>query len=388
MSLIDKKHNKKHITFGLAFITLGILVAALKLSPRVLERIHMAWWMPVQATLIGVVLESQPDHRGLTRLNIEAKYTYTFNKTQYISSRVTERFHPQQLGKQLMQDFSSNTPITIWLDPQNPDNSIIDKSAAEGIALLLGVCVLLFTAGILFIALAKTEETNAVSASIVTHARLHNSDWTSNRIKPRQFNGLIISILVAVIYNAIFLSVYASVFYVIADGNLISILGLIFPTIGVALSTWAVRNIIEFLKFGGCTLEMSPFPGAIGGYFGARVNIPMRADQAISLAIHLSCIKNLRGGVRIKAENNLILWCSENSVVIKPGTNDRSLHFRIRLPAKLPASDLNHHANSYVWLLELRAQPDFYRSYVVPVYPNEDSNTPPNSTHEINLMNN
>ena len=40
-----------------------------------------------------------------------------------------------------MQDFSSNTPITIWLDPQNPDNSIIDKSAAEGIALLLGVCV-------------------------------------------------------------------------------------------------------------------------------------------------------------------------------------------------------------------------------------------------------
>ena len=74
--------------------------------------------------------------------------------------------------------------------------------------------------------------------------------------------------------------------------------------------------------------------------------------------------------------------------MIKPGTNDRSLHFRIRLPAKLPASDLNHHANSYVWLLELRAQPDFYRSYVVPVYPNEDSNTPPNSTHEINLMNN
>ena len=123
--------------------------------------------------------------------------------------------------------------------------------------------MLLFTAGILFIALAKTEETNAVSASIVTHARLHNSDWTSNRIKPRQFNGLIISILVAVIYNAIFLSVYASVFYVIADGNLISILGLIFPTIGVALSTWAVRNIIEFLKFGGCTLEMSPFLGQL-----------------------------------------------------------------------------------------------------------------------------
>ena len=75
MSLIDKKHNKSTLPLDWHFITLGILVAAPKLSPRVLERIHMAWWMPVQATLIGVVLESQPDHRGLTRLNIEAKYT-------------------------------------------------------------------------------------------------------------------------------------------------------------------------------------------------------------------------------------------------------------------------------------------------------------------------
>lgn len=126
------------------------------------DQIHVAhrmshWW-PVQATLIDAGVYEYEDNgavddngRSVVTYEAYADYSYKFYGVRYTGNRVGVASgsdnigdYQQQLGARLRSAMERDETITVWVDPNDPSQSIIDRHVR------LGVIVFLLFGGLLF----------------------------------------------------------------------------------------------------------------------------------------------------------------------------------------------------------------------------------------------
>jgi hypothetical protein len=178
------------LIIGVAFTTGGVLISLETAIPTYHAWHSMKSWQPASAVLMSV--------KGASN-STEATYRYTILNQDYQNNRVyaTEfkdnigDYH-QQLTKILQHKIDISQPISIWYNPENPRQSVIDRDMRWGLfALMAGFCSVFIFIGLgVCFACLKTDKSaviNPKKPSLISLAK----DWKKYQADNKSTEGFI-----------------------------------------------------------------------------------------------------------------------------------------------------------------------------------------------------
>jgi hypothetical protein len=155
----------------------------------------------------------------------------------------------------------------------------------------------------------------------------------------------------------------------LSQGNMASLVALIFPLIGLLLvfGGWKMRQ--KFLFFGPTPLTPSPLIGQVGGQLGGRIDIA-KPWQKRKLKVTLNCIHTYTSGSgKNSSTHRDILWQEEDIPLDRPSGAGSKVEFCFDIPAG-ERTAANHRGRGKVhWEIKLEGLIDsvpFNRTWKVP----------------------
>lgn len=412
------------VIFGLFFAGMGGYIAFQTSVPTYLNWIEAQQW---QAT-DGRILQAGGEVNGVT-----ASYSYRVGQREYRGNRVYLAEFKDNIGayhremrSYLREMARSAQPVTVWFNPENPAESIIDRDMRWGLfALTAAFCSVFIIVG-LTVAVAAIKSSSkprlnrrpslaslrqswqAAQASgefndgffdylrykqqqAATHPGdskysdpdlqpwLQNPGWKTGRIRSNAKRGMLTMWGFALLWNAI----SSPVLFALGDewqrGNHAIVIGLLFPLVGFFLLRKAWMMTREWRRFGVIELEMDPFPGAINGHVGGRLRINGIYQSDYRYQLELACVYSYvsRSG-KNNSRNENILWSEKGTALATPTSSAAGsgtlLSFRFNVPDNLPESAVKQSDDYHLWRLSLSAEipgVDLERDYTIPVFRTE-----------------
>ncbi|MDP3226801.1 MAG: DUF3592 domain-containing protein [Acidovorax sp.] len=380
--------------FALPFAAAGLGILLLMVVPTLYDWGRMQSWQPVVAQVESATLQSHRSSKGGTSYSVSVRYTYQMGGVGYTGTRasISDRpdnigsFH-QQLGGRLLAAQRMGTPVQVWVNPQSPAESIADRSLRPGLlALALGLAVVSGGFGLLI--LAKIVRRVFRGSSDGTSHGTGNPDaqnddpepwltqraWADNSIRSDQRETLKTAWFMTLVWNAVAVPLMVlKLPGAWARGSFVSFGAMaFFGVLGACLLVWAVRATLDARRFGDARLVLDPFPGAIGGHFGATLALPVAYAPGLGFVIRLLCTRYEKGRSRGNDEDNeQELWRAEGMAQVQPQGTGVALSFRFDVPAHLPASQNPVAQEHHGWRVEVKSTTPgltFARGFVVPVY--------------------
>jgi len=369
--------------FALPFAAVGVGLLLLSVLPTLYDWARMQSWQPVQATLQSTTLNS---HSGKSRTySVSARYRFQFAGREVEGQRVAISGgadnmgdFQQNLGARLEQARAQGLPVTAWVNPADPSESVLDRSLRWGLLTFKVLFALLFGGfGVGLLVFTWRGHTGA-SASDAAQPRpwLARREWAANqirsnhRLQTRFIGGF------AIAWNLVTLPMAAAHLpEQWREGDRVAVAALVaFVAVGLALLVWALRALRDARRFGDVRLQLDPFPGAIGGDFGASLALPTVAydgDRRFTVLLRCSRHDRIRTGANNgSAARETTVWQAEGVAQAEPHGAGTRLRWRFPVPRHLPASESP--ANAYhAWQLQVRCTEGglgFERSFDVPVY--------------------
>jgi len=363
---------------------------------------------------------------------VTATYQYEVAGNKYQGERVYVTNVKDNIGsyhadmrRYLTEKRRTGQPVTVWFDPDNPVDSVIDRDMRWGLfALMTTFCSVFIILGLVVVIAslkdkAKThgsprfrlteirqswkaaQASGEYSRGFIDYVKsglhqrsptpseysdpglqawLGNPHWQTSHIRSNAKRGMYFMWLFAIVWSAI----SSPLLFVLGDElkqeNYAALLGLLFPLVGIFLLKKAWDLTREWRRFGVIELEMDPFPGAIGGHVGGRLLIEGIYQSGNQYRIELACVHSyVSGSGKNRSRRESVLW-SENGVAdsnmaaSSSGTGTR-LSFRFDVPDNLPESDVGQSGDYYLWRIKLSADipgANLDRDYIVPVFRTED----------------
>jgi Protein of unknown function (DUF3592) len=368
--------------FGLPFFAVGLWMLW-SIGSAVLDARAMQSWQAVSAQLIAAGYRT---NRGDDSNTYEAyaSYTYTVNGASYTGQRVgissgSDNIGDYQTrqGDRLRNALTSGAPITVYVNPDDPADAIIDRELRWG---LLGFkSIFLFVFGgvglaMLIFAWRMQPAASTDSETLTRTPWLQNPEWTGAAIRSGSRASMWGAIAFAALWNLISAPLPFLVWReVLEKDNKPALLGLLFPAIGIMLILWALRRVREWRRFGPALLTPDPFPGSIGGHVGGTIDLDQPFDPGQEYAVSLSCLQSyVSGSGKNRSRRETAKWQDSTLAHAEPGGKGTRLSFRFAVPPDLPESDALRTEDSYhLWRLNLSADlpgTDLDRDYDIPVY--------------------
>lgn len=362
-----------------------------------------------------------------------ASYRYSVGGKDYQNDRVYVAPVKDNIGSyhrrlyqrlQAMQRNGQATPI--WINPNDPAQSIIDREMRWGFfALMAGFCSVFMVIGLLIcyaslktpsalpprlskpslIALRRqwkkqqqqsadhsrinfldfvrqqAGQCNQSAAPDSAQDRQHTADsspwlenkaWRDNRIRSGAKTGL----YAMWAFAAVWCAVSSPLLFVLEDeidkANHAALIGLIFPLIGLFLLAKAWQMTREWQRYGVIELELDPFPGSIGGHVGGRLMLDKVSDFRTPYKVELECVHSyISGSGKSRSRRETIRWAEQGSAKAEPAGHGVQLAFRFDVPDDLPETDMAQKGAYIFWRLRLSAElagVGLNRHYTIPVF--------------------
>lgn len=338
-------------------------------------------WEPVEATLVSAGLETEAGRDGATWEAV-ARYRYRYGGRGYSGDRVSLGHgsdnigHFQQdLARRLERALARGEPVTAWVNPADPRESVLNRDLRfELILVYLLFVVLLPITGIALIAWAMTERNDPFDPSRAPPDRpwLGRASWS----RPQVASGS--RMPPAVVWSvpgtwwliwgtmAVYLADEIRQFSLPGAGVVLALLA------GAALVGWAVWMTLRDRRFGVLLLQMDPHPGAIGGDVAGQIDLPLLHDPSQVFELELRCLAetHVREGRATSEEAEV--WSDRRAFAPVPTAEGLvRVPFRFAVPAGLPPSSPPA-ASFHRWTLAIRAElpgVDLDREFELPVFP-------------------
>ena len=362
--------------FGAVFFGFGMLALSLGAIPPVLNYFSMKSWVAAEAVVLSTDLET---HQGSdsTTYKVVAQYQYQYRGLDYVGDRVGLSTGSDNIGnwhRDTYNRLKANPSITIWVNPDNPEQSIIDRNIRWGTFLFslllavlfggIGLVILIFG----WFSRKKVKDHENIDGPVWVKA----PEWRDNQILTSTRHGMWFIWFFAIVWNLI----SSVTFFIIprewSNQNYAVLLVLIFPLVGMGLLYWAIKVRQQWKRFGKTPLSLDPFPGETGNRVGGKVRINAPTSLSNVITVTLSCIRKKRVGSGKNAKTQkTILWQDVARVTPKTTANNESaIEFDFFPPAELPESSDILAQNGIEWEVQMEgetAKGSLDRQWVIPV---------------------
>ena len=407
------------VIFGLIFAGAGGFIALETAAPTYAAWIEMKDWRASPARIVEVGGEDN----GVT-----ATYEYEVGGNSYRSERVYLANFKDNIGsyhrdmrRHLTAKRRTGQAVTIWFDPDNPSESVIDRDMRWGLFALMTLFCSVFIMIGLAVATATLKGKAATHGSprfglaemrrswkaaqakgehsgtfidYVSSGRqrraltppeysdpglrpwLRNPHWRTSHIRSNAKRGMYVMWFFAIAWNAVTLPLLHVIDDELRLGNYPALLGLLFPIVGIFLLKKAWDLSREWRRFGVIELEMDPFPGAIGGHVGGRLSIAGAYQADSRYDVELACVHSyVSGSGKNRSRRETVIWSesgtAQATVAASPSGSGTRLSFRFDVPDNLPESDVGRSGDYYLWRIKLTAElpgANLDRAYSIPVF--------------------
>ena len=353
--------------FGLPFFLVGLTTLLLGPLDTFWQHARSASWDRVPAFIDQVELLSSRSSNSTT-YEVSALYRYQYRGRDYIGQRVgydigkdnIGRYH-QTLAARLQRHHHNDTPVMIWVNPKNPEQTYLVRDLRWPKIALTSVFALIFggVGGVMIWAGAfmpvPPAEPSSVNGPIYSSERYSYWFWLG-------FGGLCLALSTPALF---------AIPSELAQGNWAILVILLFVFLGLWLLRQGHRGWRNWRYYGPLPVLMDPQPGAIGGDIGGRIRlpIPLQADNPYRLT--LQCLHSyVSGSGKNRRRNESLLWQQEYIPFITADGDGTELRFIFQPPAHLPASEPQNQNSYHLWKLLLcgsRQPVPLERTYTLPV---------------------
>ncbi len=372
MLKMQKGFSLPAFLFGAVFFSVGSGIFLFVLFPDLCDWQEMKTWVPVQANIINVKLDSSHGDKGTT-YSVNATYIYTYKGGRYQNNRVTISGGSDNVGdyhqimyRKLKKLFKDEEPVRVWLDPNNPQNSIVDREMRWGLFAFMGIFVGVF-GGVGFVIILVSIFSGKKDKNFKRVLRGDVPIIRSNAIS--KFVG---GWFLAIIWNGVSIPVTYFAYQEYLDKNEpLLLLVFIFPALGFFILLNAISSTLEFIRFGRLELLPDPFPGSIGGNVGGTIKLNENYNPAIKYQLVLSCIYiyyTSGGRNNSRSRHERLIWQREGIARSDSCEKGTKLDFCFDIPEGLP--ETTNGSDHHEWRLELKADLpgiDLERQFTIPV---------------------
>jgi len=237
--------------FALPFFGVGVWMLW-SVSNTFYDVWDMRGWQPTEARLLDAGYKT---HSGDDSNSYEAyaTYTYTHFGQNYTSNRVSISTgadnigdYQQDTGRRLSAAMSPDTRITVWVDPDDPSQAIIDRDLRWGMIGFNSIFLFVFGGvglGLLIFVWRAPKEKDETKPEFQDAPWLLNNDWQSATIRSNSKAAMWGAWAFAAIWNLISAPTpFLAYSEVVEKQNTIALVALLFPLIGIGLIVWAVSQ--------------------------------------------------------------------------------------------------------------------------------------------------
>ena len=371
------------LLFALPFFGVGVWM-----TWSVGSNLHDAWrmnsWEPVQAELVKGGYHTHSDSDSTT-YEAYAEYRYTIGGRSFVGTRVGVAGgadnigdHQQHVGRSLQRALAAGANVTVYVDPNDPDSAIYDRSLRWGLLGLKTIFLLTFGGvglALIIVAIKAPAPKDLTDPIYQDSPWLANENWQGDPIRSDSRGTMYAAWGFAALWNLISAPLPFLLYGEIVDKqNWPALIGLLFPLIGAGLIVWAVRRTREWRRFGAAPLTLDPFPGAIGGDVAGTIDIDLPYDADQRFTVTLTCIRSYQSGSgKNKSRSQSAEWQESQVAHSEFQSRGTRVSFRFDVPDHLSGSDAEQANDTYYfWRLNIEAEltgTDLDRDYEIPVYP-------------------
>lgn len=368
--------------FALPFFGVGVWMLW-SVSNTFYESWDMQQWAQVEARLITAGYETHTGDDSDT-YKAYARYSYSYGGGLYTGDRVTIAGggdnigdYQTDMGSALSAKLARGQPVTVWVNPDQPSQSIIDPGIRWGLIGFKSIFLFVFGGvglGLLVFIWRAPKDKDASLPQYKDAPWLLNHDWQTPTIRSGSRAAMWGAWAFAAFWNLIS-SVTPFMAYkeVTESQNYLALIALLFPLVGIGLLTWAVRRTLEWRRFGPAPVTLDPFPGSVGGHVGGTIDLNLPFDSAAHFQVTLTSLHSyISGSGKNRSRKEKPEWQDEIVAHSDPGNKGTRLTFRFDVPAGLPETDaLQEGDDYYLWRMNVSADvpgADLDRDYDIPVY--------------------
>jgi len=367
--------------FALPFFSVGVWMLW-SIGSTLYEAQQMRSWAPVEARVLSAGYTTSSGDSDTWEAY--AEYTYSYGGAYYTASRVNISsggdnigdYH-RDTGNRLSGAKARGGAIIIFVDPDDPQQAIIDRNVRWGLMGFKSIFLFVFGGvglGLLIAVWRAPKEKDKSLPQYQSSPHLLNDQWQTPTIRSSSKMVMWAAWGFAAFWNLISaVTPFLAYREVVEKQNYIALVALLFPLVGVGLIAWAVRRTLEWRRFGPAPVTLDPFPGSIGGHVGGTIDLNLPFDSSTRFELTLTNVHHyVSGSGKDRSRKEKALWQDVQIGHAELGSKGTRLTFRFDVPEGLAETDAEAKGDSYdAWRLNLKAElpgADLNRDYDIPVY--------------------
>lgn len=376
--------------FFLPFLSVGLFTGFM-LFKQANAFFEMKQWVPTPAQLLSaklMVSVKQTSDGKSTSYNLKARYTYSYTGQSFTATKSGyDEDGGMGLGLKsrealLITHIKNSLPFTCYVNPENPQESVLFTGMLWDKALMWALCTLIFggvgAGGFYFLCLKTPESSTAMRLAQTNPDEpwKWKKDWSAGKIYSQTKTTMIVCWFLSVFILALSLPMCLAFKEEWTGGNKLIAIGLIFPMAGLFMVYASVRKTIQWRKFGKSFLSLETNPGMIGGIFKAMLHIPSRLYLQSDCTATLNCFQTITtGSGKNRSTTKKLLW--QDKQAISKHQIFVSQHSQIPVTFKIPSDcQATDESRKISWELSIHAPVpgvDFESDFVIPVFKLNDS---------------
>ncbi|AKE52719.1 DUF3592 domain-containing protein [Kangiella geojedonensis] len=367
---------------GIFFIAgLGIFIWGLFSSVNVWRAQD---WSVVEAKIINLEQVSSTDD-GSTTYGVKGSYRYRFNGNDYQSNQVTFYSGTDNIGsyqKQLyrnLQRASSQKKLKAYVNPENPQESVLDRTMRWGMLGFHSIFLLVFGGIGLGIMLwsrwgaKRLAEKEVLQEAHSEEPWLWRKEWQGNDFKCKTKGAFKVMLGFAIIWNLISLPGTIAVLH---EGNYLKeplqLLVFLFPLVGLGLIALVVIYYRREKAFGDSKLVLKQTPLVIGGRNSGTIIINGDLkEREVMLTLSCQKVTRRRSGKETRTTTKLLWQDDQRLTVQQHQSRQFAVDFEVKIPEGWPESSDSDINNRIEWILKVEQKqkgPDLQLLFELPAF--------------------
>ena len=367
--------------FALPFFSVGVWMLW-SISSTLYAAQQMQSWVPVEARVLSAGYTTSSGDSDTWEAY--AEYTYSYGGAYHTASRVNISSggdnigdYQRDTGNRLSGAKSRGEPITVYVDPDDPQQAIVDRGVRWGLMGFKSIFLFVFGGvglGLLIAVWRAPKEKDKSLPQYQSSPWLLNNQWQTPTIRSSSKMVMWAAWGFAAFWNSISaVTPFLAYREIVEKQNYIALVALLFPLVGIGLITWAVRRTLEWRRFGPAPVTLDPFPGSIGGHVGGTIDLNLPFDSSTRFELTLTNVHHyVSGSGKNRSRKEKALWQDVQIGHAELGSRGTRLTFRFDVPEGLAETDAEPEGDSHdAWRLNLKAElpgADLDRDYDIPVY--------------------